>query len=134
MWKDFTRCFSLPPDLHDSAYANFMAWEKLRLYYNGALVALSLLLMALLIPLSGVADDPESLAVALGSLGFTCLGGAVAVNLAYCVGPVAEGYLVMFRVERKAARMVLFTLGLIAGSGLALLAIAICVFSSAAAF
>lgn len=134
MWDNFMKCFKLPPELRDSAYANFIAWEKLRLYYNGALAAVSLVLILLLGVASGLASDPADLALAAASLAGTCILGTIAANLAFCVGPVVEGYLVMFRVEREVARMLLFVLGIIAGSGLAFLTVASIIFGTTATF
>lgn len=117
----FRRCFELPPDLRDSAYANFVAWEKLRLLFNAILVVVSVLALVPRVLLFGQAFPlgPVSLIGYLALLPF----GAVAANLAYCVGPTVEGYLVMLRIGRGFARAIVFTLGVIAGSMLAFVSV-----------
>jgi len=80
------------------AMSVFFAWEKLRIVYN-------LLLIALVVIELGI----EGTLITLPLL----FGGAVAANICFCVGPVAEGYLCCIGVERIRARLALFALGMI---------------------
>lgn len=121
IYADFQKCFNLPPDLQDSAHANFVAWERLRLYYNGALVVLTAgtgLGAALLGTVLGQQDEGFARLLFLGMFG---LFGAIPINIAYCVGPVAEGYLVRSGINRGTARRFLFFAGLAMGGGMAVL-------------
>ena len=120
MWDDFWKCINLPAELQDSAHANFVAWERLRLYYNGALVAVTLAVGAVAatvgMAMGTVRDDFWWRVIILLVFGFL---GAIPVNIAFCVGTVAEGYLVRFHLSRRWARLGLLTLGLLAGAGMA---------------
>ena len=86
-----------PATQQESARAVFLAWEKLRLVYNGLLGIISLLF--------GVTK--------LGDLTFWefLVGGALAVNVGFCLGPVAEGYLALMGAPRHIARWVIFVPG-----------------------
>ena len=83
----------------DSAQEVFWAWEKLRLIYNAipALITVVICGRYLAQPLFW---EP-------------IIGGAIAANVAFCMGPVAEGYLVHLGANRRFARYVLFTLGML---------------------
>jgi len=70
----------------------FFAWERLRLVYNAILVA-----VVLFRRLGG-----EDLQVQF------LVENALFANLCFCVGPVAEGYLVCIGLRRKAMRWLLF--------------------------
>lgn len=88
------------PAADESARAVFLAWERLRLWYNAALAAL----VVLLVPRGDWADPrfPRFLAAA-----------AFGANLCFCLGPVAEGYLSLLGVNRRTARGVVFVPGLL---------------------
>lgn len=88
------------PAADESARAVFLAWERLRLWYNAALAAV----VVLLVPLGGPADERELLFLA------ECAFGA---NLCFCLGPVVEGYLSLLGVSRRTARGVVFVPGLL---------------------
>jgi hypothetical protein len=92
-----------------SATAVFLAWEKYRLLYNAILVAVSFVFA------SGQFGDVR--------LWVWLVEGAVAANVCYCVGPVAEGYLSLLGADRKTTRIVL----LVAGTVLAMLLTALAV-------
>lgn len=86
------------PQLTDeSADAVFKHWELLRILYNA-------ILAVVLIPWLGIFVSSSTFAVHV-------LEGAVAANIAFCAGHVAEGYLSMIITPRKDARYVLFILG-----------------------
>ncbi len=90
----------------------FLAWEKLRLVYNGVLILCSLVLGVL----CGTITDLEFFAL--------CMIGAVVMNVCYCLGPVLEGYLVwMLRADRITSRAVVF----IGGLALSLLSVSVAV-------
>lgn len=93
-----------------SARDVFVAWEKLRILYNGVLAAVVITVTAI----EGLKVDAE-----LAGFVFGC---AVAANLAYCAGPVAEGYAALVGVPRRACRIVLITLGLLVAASVALAA------------
>ena len=105
---------SAPEVVPDTASARevFLAWEKLRIVYNGVLVAVVLGASALG-ALQGHARWSD---VAFRR---HLLFAAVVANVLYCTGPVAEGYLALLGSPRRAARGVLFGLGLLFASGLA---------------
>lgn len=86
------------PQLTDeSADAVFKHWEILRIVYNAVLAVV-------LIPwLRFFVSDSE--------FAMHVIEGAIAANIAFCVGHVAEGYLSMVITPRKDARYVLFILG-----------------------
>jgi hypothetical protein len=88
----------------------FLAWEKLRLYYNAILAGLSLFL-----------GLPR-----LASSGFwyTLFQGALIANLCFCLGVALEGYAALFGIPRRPMRLLLFFLGTCLAGGLAVLAIA----------
>jgi hypothetical protein len=74
----------------------FVAWERLRLVFNLILVVVviilvnplgAMLLLPILAPNAGLA------------------------NLCFCAGPVAEGYLCLLNMRRRAARVAVFTTG-----------------------
>jgi hypothetical protein len=71
----------------------FLAWEKLRIAYNVSL------LFVVVVRISFGADMPHLLLKAIGA------------NVLYCIGPVAEGYLVCLGVPRLPFRWLLFIFG-----------------------
>lgn len=97
----------VPPDSPHRASADarsvFLAWERLRVVYNAVLVIETLVLALPLL------TDQGFLVIAVE--------GAIAANLAFCAGPVAEGYLDLLALPRVPSRWVL----MIAGTLLAML-------------
>jgi len=89
----------------DTALEVFLAWERLRVMYNVVLATLVLV---------GAGNDwnapefPWQLAYA-----------AFLANVCFCLGPVAEGYLVLLRANRRVARWLVFVPGLLLACGLA---------------
>ena len=83
----------------DSARAVFLAWEGLRLVYNGVLTFLTV-----------------TLAFAFGVFDADLLAsafiGAVIANVCFCAGSCAEGYLALFNIDRRIARGLVFLAGL----------------------
>ena len=92
-----------------SAMQVFFAWEKLRIIYNIVLVAIVLVMCGRAIPFI------------IGE----ALASALAANLMFCAGPVAECYLHWLGVPRVPARVVLFALGLLMSMALTMWASAI---------
>ena len=90
----------------ESAHEVFVAWERLRLAYNGLLGIEVIALYAL-----SLADR-----MALGQLALL----AIAANVSFCAGPVAEGYLDLLGTPRRVSRWLLFGLGCCAGVALTL--------------
>lgn len=84
-----------------SARGVFLAWEQLRVVYNVAL---------LLATGIGVVMGPDDLLTDRTFLRHLPRA-AVLANVAFCVGPVAEGYLAWMGAPRRATRAVVFTLG-----------------------
>lgn len=101
----------VPLVFEDTASARdvFLAWEKLRLVYNAALV---------LATLAGMALNPQASFLDRSFLRLLLYGSVVA-NVLYCAGPVAEGYLAWMGAPRRSARAVVFTLGCVLGATLA---------------
>lgn len=93
-----------------SAQQVFLAWEKLRLLYNGLLAGIVLI--------SGYRNLQD------WTFWVFVVEGAVGANLCYCAGPVLEGYLALISIPRQKARVALFVLGCCAASGLTYLATA----------
>ena len=83
-----------------SAMDVFLAWEKLRIVYNGVLVSIVVISI-----LSGRDFNP-----------FVLIEGALFANLCYCSGPVAEGYCCLFGISRQFARAVIFIVGVLMAS------------------
>src|SRR4051812_765664 len=86
------------PKKEPTAMEVFFAWEKLRVAYNVILVAVTV------VKLLNTKDDWG-------------LQPLVMANVAFCVGPVAEGYLCWLGVKRPSARALLFGLGMFAAIG-----------------
>ncbi len=78
----------------------FLAWEKLRIYYNLILLAITLGLTAL---------TPELLSVRY--FWSTSILGALGANVCFCAGPVTENYLALIGANRGVTRAILFGLG-----------------------
>lgn len=100
----------LPPASVDPAYESdvetirkrdwaaaevFIAWERLRVYYNMALIVI-----VVVKHFRGDAMDVLFLS--------TC---ALMANLCFCIGPVIEGYLACIGLRRTPARWVVFVGG-----------------------
>jgi hypothetical protein len=81
---------------HPDAMAVFFAWEKLRLVYNAVLAIVVLGFL-------GVSGAETSL-----RFWFQLALAAGGANLCFCAGPVAEGYLCWFGLERRTVRVLLF--------------------------
>jgi hypothetical protein len=86
-----------PTDAPDP-YHVVRQWERLRLAYNAVLVPWTMFLIAAL-P-GGGTGNPADVFV-----------GAVLANVCFCLGPVAEMYLVRLGANARAARRWLFALG-----------------------
>ncbi|HTN77017.1 MAG TPA: hypothetical protein VL096_17280 [Pirellulaceae bacterium] len=95
------RIASPVPPLPQEATARevFVAWEKLRLLFNGTLAAVTLL---------GAVTGMGALDNQVWVL------SAISFNVLFCVGPVCEGYLTLIGITRRAARVFLFGGGTIA--------------------
>jgi hypothetical protein len=89
------------PPVGDTARAVFLAWERLRLVYNATLVLIVLYIAG----------------HNLGNFEFRVfvLEAAVAANLCFCAGPVAEGYLSLLGANRRVVRWLLFIPGTLLG-------------------
>ena len=87
----------LPPP-EESASAVFKRWELLRIAFNTVLALV-------LTPWLGrfIADEKFTMFV------IEC---AVGANLAFCTGPVVEGYAALIGIPRKVSRYSLFALGM----------------------
>ncbi len=80
----------------ESATEVFIAWERLRLVYNGVLAAFALLIWArwpLRAGIGGLIED------------------AIVANVLFCAGMAAEGYLALIGMPRRPARIAIFGLG-----------------------
>ncbi|MEM7455412.1 MAG: hypothetical protein AAF456_13760 [Planctomycetota bacterium] len=77
-------------------------WERLRLYYNGALIVLVLFLSFVVFPRN--ASD-------IGYWFSVCFGGLIA-NLCYLTAPTIEAYGIHFRLWNGTLTTVLFLAGL----------------------
>ena len=95
----------VPLVFEDTASARdvFLAWEKLRLVYNAALVLATALAVGFGQPFRRVDVDRAFLAH-LGE-------GAAILNVAFCAGPVLESYMAWMGAPRSAFRLALFTPG-----------------------
>jgi hypothetical protein len=121
MYADFRKCFNLPPDLQDSAHANFVAWERLRMYFNGTLIAIVIatLLTALLTVSWRI--DIEPFLEMVEALVTQSIIGLLVVNIGFSQGPVIEGYLVTLGGKNRGdTRLFLFLFALICCSFVAL--------------
>jgi hypothetical protein len=90
---------SILPSPEESASEVFKRWEQLRIAFN---VVLGLVLIPWLGPF--ISNEKFTLFV------IEC---AVAANLAFCTGPVVEGYAALIGLSRKVSRYTLFALGMI---------------------
>jgi hypothetical protein len=91
----------------ESARSVFLAWEKLRLVYNGVLAGIVLLL-------AGPRLQEPAFWVFLSQ-------GVVFANLCFCAGPCAEGYMVLLvKADRFGARCLVFGGGLVLASAMTL--------------
>ena len=79
----------------------FLAWERLRLIYNGVLVFVVLLLA--IQSSASVLLDPRFWG--------TALAGAVMANVCFFAGPVVETYVSWLGFRSTALRTILFVLG-----------------------
>lgn len=78
----------------------FIRWEKLRLAFNGLLLAAVI-----------VVWGPAFIVAFARLLVFP----AIQANLFFCAGPIAEGYLCLFHVPREFARWLVFVAGCLIG-------------------
>jgi hypothetical protein len=92
-----------------SAKQVFVAWERLRVVFNGLLV-----LETLCLGLPFILDA----GFWVGSI-----AGAFVANLAFCAGPCAEGYLNWMGLPRTPSRWVLFGLGTLVTAAAAFLSV-----------
>jgi hypothetical protein len=86
----------------------FFAWERLRVGYNAVLLGFGVGWLLLFGPPTHLLFWPR------------LLEEAVIANLAFCAGPVAEGYLCWVGFPRRPARYTLFAAGTALAGGLAL--------------
>lgn len=93
----------VPLVFEDTASARdvFLAWEKLRLVYNAALVLATGI---------GVVLGPDDVLADRAYLGHL-IRAAVLANALFCAGTVAEGYLAWMGAPRRPSRAILFALG-----------------------
>src|SRR4051794_2287196 len=84
-------------DDRQSAREAFLAWERLRILYNAS-VSVSFLAVGY----------PQLREPGAGKL-FVVL--VASLNIAFCAGLCAEGYLAWAGMDRRAARLLLFILG-----------------------
>lgn len=85
--------------IQETADDVFRRWEQLRIPYN-------LILGLGMIPfLKQFLDQPE--------FTLNVLAGAVAANVCFCAGPVAEGYAALIGLPRKLSRWVIFAGGVL---------------------
>jgi hypothetical protein len=85
----------------ESARQVFLAWERLRIVFNLVLI------IFVLGDASSELSDRE--------FRHFLIRAAFAANVCFCLGPVAEGYLAFFGVQRLIARVVVFVPGMIFG-------------------
>lgn len=100
------------PVLHaseESARQVFLAWERLRLTYNAALA-----ILVLAFSWNSLLDR---------DFWSYLFWGAFGANVCFCLGPVAEGYLVLLGADRRVARWIVFVPGLLLGFLLTLAAL-----------
>lgn len=92
---------SEPTTLGHTARRTFIAWEKLRLIYNGVLIALTLT-----VALINVGETLFNLEFWLN-----CIAGAIGANICFVIGPILETYVNWLRGESKQLRTLLFVAG-----------------------
>jgi hypothetical protein len=78
----------------------FLAWERLRIWYNTVLI---LVVVASVLPNRGLWFSDR--------LNFYCIEGAILANLCFCVGLVAEGYLRLVGWWQESLRWLMFLFG-----------------------
>ncbi len=91
---------TVPPSGEATAQEVFWAWEKLRFVYNAILVGAVLIVSVMSL---GRLVHPDNLG--------TIVGGALAANILFCLGPIGEGYVAHMGANRGTTRIVIFTLG-----------------------
>jgi len=96
-----------------AALGPFVAWERLRIWYN---LILMVVVVATALPLRPLWFSDRLL--------FYCIEGAILANICFCVGLVAESYLRIVGWWRDWHRIALFIMGtllaaLLASSGIA---------------
>lgn len=92
----------------------FLAWEKLRIYYNLILLAVALGMTSIRPEM--FVDPYYWITMALAAAG---------ANVCFCAGPVAENYLALLGAHRGVSRSVLFGLGCLFACALAVLYMAV---------
>lgn len=98
-----------PPQAADAALTPFLAWERLRIWFNTILV---LVVVFSVLPHRELWFSYR--------LNYYCIEGAILANICFCVGLVAESYLRVVGWWHDSLRWVLFCLGtLLAGAGIA---------------
>jgi hypothetical protein len=102
-----------PAELPAVALAPFLAWERLRIWYNTILM---LVVVLSVLPFRNLWFSDR--------LNFYCIEGAILANICFCVGLVAESYLRMFGWWQSWQRWALFAAGtllaaLLAAAGIA---------------
>lgn len=101
------------------ARETFIAWEKLRLIYNGVLFLFTAATVTFF--------HPELWG--LGKFWMLAMFGAIFANLCYFAGPIVDTYVSWLGFRSKAFRQTLFWLGALTGSFLAFVSIAALSFS-----
>lgn len=86
----------------------FIAWERLRVVFNGWLTMWCLLVTSV----SGAWIEPR--------LWLLAIEGAIVANVCFCAGPVAEGYASLLGLRGRWVRLFLFIGGTALASVLAL--------------
>lgn len=83
----------------ESARSVFLAWEFLRVIYNGILV------LVVLVREASSLNDWE--------LWEYLVQGLIGANLCFCVGPVVEGYVALLGAPRRIVRWFIFVPGML---------------------
>ena len=84
-----------------------VTWEKLRILYNGVLVAIVVLVFAGGTVAGRVTDDSFS----VWEFAEMLIVGCLTANVAFCAGPAVDGYLSWFGLRHPAVTLVLFLVG-----------------------
>lgn len=84
----------------------FLAWERLRLFYNVTLLLVTLVSLAVL---GTEFVNPKRLV-------FTVVVGGILANICFCAGSCMEGYLNWLGLPRNSTRLLIFIAGLLLSS------------------